>query len=261
MFFRMMIALIALTLASGPGVALEPAQSGVVIIHGKWSSSTELGALRDELEEAGFLVEAPEMPWSGRRLFDKPFFEALLDIDAAIARLEAKGRPNVVLIGHSLGSVAALAHAARGGKALPQVLIAPGHFPEGIVISSRAADSVAKARGMVAEGKGDEVASFLSLNSGDRSRTIRTAAASYLSYYDPGGPAAMSLIAPKVAMVPTLWVAPSNDPLTAAFDRLVRPKLPAGLPLVRADVVADHMSSPTDGRRVIVSWLKALAKD
>lgn len=254
---RALVLLVAFLVAN-PVLALEPATTGVVVMHGKWGNGSQVESLVSDLRDAGFLVERPEMPWSGRRLFDRDFEAAMDEIDAAAERLRAKGATRIVAAGHSLGGAGALGYTARGRPLAAAVLIAPAHFPEGRVFLEKAADSVAKAREMVAAGHGDDTGSFLSLNDGNRSRMVECRAKDYLSYYAPDAAAAMSLGAPAVGGVPILWLAPKFDSTSEVFARLVRPRLPATTPLERIDIVAHHLDAPDIGRGPAVAWLKAL---
>lgn len=249
---------IGIAAAAGPARALEPSSTGVVVLHGKWGNNGQMGPLTEALKEAGFLVERPEMPWSGHRLFDRGFDSALDEIEAATKRLRAQGATRIVVAGHSLGGNAALAYSASGKPLAALVLFAPAHFPEGRSFLEQAADSVAKARTMVAAGEGDDNATFISLNDGNRSRSIRAKASDYLTYYAPDGAAAMSLFAPMVGTAPILWVAGTLDRTTKTFALLVHPRLPTGTPLEKHEIVASHMDAPDIGRDKTVEWLKAL---
>jgi len=255
---RRLVLLLTLVLLSLPAAALEPATTGVVLLHGKWGDSSNLRPLRQALETAGFAVDTPTLPWAGTRLFDRGFDEAMAEVDAAVARLKAGGASRIVVGGHSLGGDAALRFATLDRTLAAVVLVAPAHFPEGKVFQEKAGDSVARARAMVAAGDGTGVGSFLSLNSDNRSRLLPVTADHYLSYYDPAGPAAMSLFAPRVQPVPLLWVAPKFDPATEVFARLVLPRLPPEIHLERIDVTADHMGAPQAGAAAVVEWLKGV---
>jgi dienelactone hydrolase len=253
-----MLLLCVAALTSGPAWSLDAPTTGVVAMHGKWGNTGHLARFGSALSEAGFLVERPEMPWSGSRLFDRSFDEGIAEIDAAVERLKAKGARHIVVAGHSLGGDAALAYSARGRPLAALVLFAPAHFPDGSVFKRLAADGVEKARAMVAEGKGDDTASFMSYNTGDRTRSIRATAKNYLSYYAPDAPSGMSLFASSVGPAPILWLAPTRDPTTKAFQSLVAPRLPAATPLTRQDIPSDHADAVEVGAARAVEWLKAL---
>ena len=75
---------IALIAISHPAWAQE--RLAVVLMHGKQSAPDEHQPLAEAIAGAGFLVERPEMCWSGRRIYDRSYLECLRDIDAAIDR-------------------------------------------------------------------------------------------------------------------------------------------------------------------------------
>jgi pimeloyl-ACP methyl ester carboxylesterase len=247
-----------LTLA-GPAAALDPATTGVVLMHGKWGSTSNVRPVTEALRQAGFLVETPTMPWAGNRLYDRCFDQAMDEIDAAASRLIAQGAKRIVVAGHSLGGSAAFHYASLGRPGVvAAVLIAPAPTLDSPGRQEKVGDSVERARAMVKAGDGNETGSFLDLNSGDRSRVLPMTAACYLSYVDPEGPASMSRAAAAIGTLPVLWVAPSADNNTGAFAKWVVPKLPADARFERADVTADHMGAPMAGRDRIVEWLRAL---
>ncbi len=249
---------LAAALMARPAQALDPATTGVVVMHGKWGNTDSIWPLAQTLRRAGFLVATPNMPWSGSRRYDHGFTEAMGEIDAAAAHLKAEGARRIVVAGHSLGANAALHYASLGRPLAAAVLIAPGQFPDGAVMRGKDADDLATAKAMVAAGKGNETRWFTDYNNGGRSRSIRMRASVYLSYYAPRGPAAMSVSAARIGATPILWVAPTADHLTDVFARLVRPHFPATAHVERIDVVADHLGAPTAARTRIVNWLKAL---
>lgn len=253
-----LLTVLALLTATAPARALDPATTGVVLMHGKWGNNSQMRGVAEDLREAGFLADLPEMPWSGTRLFDRSFDAAMEEIDSAAERLRAKGATRIVVAGQSLGGNAALAYAARGRPLAALVLFAPAHFPEGSFFREKAGDSIDKARAMVAAGEGDESGSFISLNDGNRNRPIRATARNYLSYYAPDAPAAMTLSAPKAGPAAILWIAGSLDKTTETFATRVRPLIPPATPVERLDVTASHMDTPDAGKAKAVEWLKAL---
>jgi pimeloyl-ACP methyl ester carboxylesterase len=186
---------------------------GVVIMHGKNGNPdkliTPLGAA---LIQAGCLVEMPEMPWSGRRAYDRSYEDAMLEIDAAVERLRQRGAQALVVAGHSLGANAALGYAATHPGLLGVAAIAPGHVPKQPGFRKSVADGVAKAQAMMAEGKGDTPGTFDDVNQGRYSSAHATARV-YLSYFDPEGPAVMSSNAARLqGGAALLWVVGTGDP-------------------------------------------------
>jgi len=253
--------LIAVLLAvASPAGAFDPPSTGVVVIHGKWGRPGDqgMGPFAATLRTAGFIVDQPEMPWSGTRLYDRTFDQAMDEIDAAAARLRASGAKKIVIAGHSLGGSAALRYATLGHPVDAVILIAPAPLPEGSFFRKQLEGDIARAREMVASGHGEDSAQFTDLNSDNRTRSVRFRAAVYLSYNSPDGPAAMTVNAQHVGPAPILWLAPKFDPLTQPNDRLLWPRVPASTPKTRIEVIADHMGGPTAGRDAAVDWLRKL---
>ena len=239
--------------------ALDPASTGVVVVHGKWGRPGDqfIGQFAQRLQAAGFLVEQPDMPWSGVRLYDRPYDAAMDDIDAAAQRLRGHGAKKIVIAGHSLGGSGALKYATLGKPVDAIVLIDPAHFPDSPFSYQRAAESITRAQAMVAAGRGDETGSFIDLNSDDRSRMMTFTAAIYMSYYASNGPAAMSVFAPNTGPAPILWIAGTLDQATRAFERIAWGRIAAGTPKTRIDIEAHHMDAPVVGAPTIIEWLKS----
>lgn len=86
---------------------------GIVLLHGNDAMPNHMHALTDPLREAGYLVDSPEMCWSHERHYDKAYLDCFSEIEAAVARLKAKGSARIVIGGHSIGGNVAIAIAAR----------------------------------------------------------------------------------------------------------------------------------------------------
>ncbi len=251
---------VALGMAA-PASAFDPATTGVVVVHGKWGRPADpntVGPLATTLRNAGFLVDQPEMPWSGARLYDRPFEQCVDDIDAAVGRLRASGARKIVIAGHSLGGSGALYYAAKGHPLDALVLMAPAPLPEGGKYRELVGSEVARAQQMVASGHGEDSSTFSDPNSDNRSRSIRFKASVYLSYNGPDGPAAMTHNVARLGPTPVLWIAPRFDPLSPPLGRILWPKVPASTPATRIEVISDHMGAPVAGRAAIVDWLRGL---
>ncbi len=238
--------------------AWEPQTTGVVLMHGKWGNPGDAatGPLGQALKSAGFLVDMPEMPWSGGRAYDLGAEAAMSEIDAAVARLQSRGAAKIVVAGQSMGGAAAVEYASLHRPIDAAIFIAPAHAPEGRILRDSLASAVAQARAMVASGRGDDSLAFMDFNSGSRTPSMRAKAASFVSYFAPDSPIAMSLNAPNVGPIPVLWVCGTLDPSHEFFDRVVWPRIPAATPKERVDVIADHLDVPTAGRSAIIAWLK-----
>jgi esterase/lipase len=184
---------------------------GVVLMHGNTDSPDgTIALLAAAMEDAGYVVERPEMCWSHRRRRDKPFLECLAELEAPIARLTSRGARAIVVAGMSQGGAGALAFDARRPNLAGIIALAPNGAPERLVhLFPKVAESVAQARAMVAAGNGDQRASFTDLNI-HGPFPVDTTAAIYLSFFDPAG---LSNMLDNVSRLrePLLWVAGTAD--------------------------------------------------
>jgi pimeloyl-ACP methyl ester carboxylesterase len=251
-------ALAAMT-ATGPAIAQQSLSGfGIVLIHGKGGTpTTGIEGLHEALKREGALVEAPEMPWSARRIYDATYDQAMTEIDTAVERLKKAGAQRIVVIGHSLGANAAIGYGARRKGLDGVVALAPGHLPEAWALRARTSGSIANARKMIAAGKGDVRMSFPDLAQGIPFQ-VRATPEVYLSMFDPDGPAVMPKNAAAMGDVPLLWIVGVADPMVLhgkdyVYGRGVRH--PKSKYLVTASM---HLSTPYQSRGQIVSWLKGL---
>jgi pimeloyl-ACP methyl ester carboxylesterase len=229
---------------------------GIVLLHGKTGSpDTVINQLAIALQGAGYLVDTPEMCWSRRRIYDRPFLDCLTEIDSAIGRLKGRGAGRIVVAGMSQGGDAALAYGARRANLAGIIALAPAAAPERQVGLGDIAQNVAQARALVAAGRGDETASFVDRNaSGPFS--VRTTATIYLSYLDPQGPANM-LDSVRKLHAPLLWVAGSADPSQTGANAEFN-QAPVN-PLNRFVMVASaHLGTPNAAREAVLAWLPEL---
>ena len=161
---------------------------GIVLMHGKTGSpNTVIDQLATALQSAGYLVDTPEMCWSRRRIYDRPFLDCLTEIDSAIGRLKGRGAGTIVVAGMSQGGDAALAYGARRANLAGIIALAPAAAPERQVGLPDIAQSVHQARALLASGRGNETTSFVDRNAGG-AFSVRTTATIYLSYLDPRPP-------------------------------------------------------------------------
>lgn len=250
--------MLAKTICADGAWALDPAATGVVLLHGKWGDPSNVRPIGDALEAAGYTVERPTMPWAGYRSYDKSYQGAMDEVAQAVAKLRAKGMRHVVVGGHSLGGNATLHFGTLDGTLAALVVVAPAHAPDGRRTAEMIAAEVKTAREMVAAGEGNDTVSFQDFNTGGRRRGQRLTAAIFLSYFAPDGPAAMSLSAANLKVGRVAWLAPSDDPTTADFERVVVPAMAPTVRLDRIGVRSDHMGAPQAAASAIVEWLNAV---
>jgi pimeloyl-ACP methyl ester carboxylesterase len=260
------VVLVAWVLLAAPQAEAQTetlAGYGIVLLHGKGGGpSGYVASLGVALREAGAKVVTPRMAWAGTQgqpdKYDVPYEQALSDIGPAIEQLRAQGATKIVVAGQSLGANAAIAYAARHGNGLTAVVaLAPGHTPERAVFKARVADGVARAKELVAAGRGSTMGSYPDLNCG-RSLTVKATAQAYLSFFDPQGPASIPRNAAAMPAIPLLWVLGRNDQCSPAgrayaFDRAA--KHPKSRYL---EVGGDHFQTPNVARRDVIAWLAAL---
>lgn len=251
---------IATLLTAGALPAQASTKLGVVLLHGKEGYPDHLAEYAETLEKAGIDSERPEMCWSGRRIYDKAYLDCVDEIDAAAAKLRARGANSIVVLGMSLGGNAALAYGARREGLKGIVAIVPAPAPEFL---SNAIPEINKslrdAQALIAAGKGDISTELSDRNTGRPHFLVRTTPSIYLSFMAPDSPGVMPDNAAKLK-VPLLIV-------SAQFDSSQRsiPNVFARAPrnsMNRLVVLhTDHRGALKEGRSTILHWLKDLIAD
>lgn len=232
---------------------------GVVLMHGKGGRpGLVIDGLAGKLSAAGFLVEAPEMPWSRTRIYDRDYEESMAEIDVAVAKLKAKGATRIVVAGQSMGANAAIGYGARRDGLAAVVAIAPGHAPENQFFRRKLGKDVAKAKELVAAGKGEETVSVGDINQSDYSPRILRARI-YVSWFDPDGPAVMPRNAARLKPgAAFLWVVGEQDRILQRGEGYVFGRVPPHPKNAYVVVPGGHMDTPDTGGDKIVAWLKGL---
>jgi pimeloyl-ACP methyl ester carboxylesterase len=239
-FYLIVIAWMAATI-SHPGLAQSLGGWSVVLIHGKRGNTGNLETLASALSREGATVVQPTMSWAIRyRTYD----ETLSEVGDHISALRSKGAKRIALVGHSLGANVALGFAAQRGGVDAVVAIAPGHQPDRF--AARTAESLERAKRLVAAGRGGEVANFRDVNQGVVLE-ISTTAAAYVSFFDPSGPALMARNAGKLKGSKLLWVVGTADPGARAAARGAE----------SVTVQAGHGDTPVVAASKVVPWLSA----
>jgi len=250
-----------LLLFAAPGAHANNAETGVVLLHGKWDKPpTHVSFLARQLESAGFLVAMPTMPWSDLRQYDAGYPAALAEIEAAAASLRQKGAKRVVVAGQSFGANAALAYAASGRKVDGVAALSPGHTPERGNFKKALEPSVAKARSMIESGQPDEKAWFEDRNQG-KSRNMRTSAAIYLSYFDPEGIGNMQKTASDIPQgVPVFMAVGTADNLAGVAEASLFDRAPKNALSKYVAVPADHLGLVQVIDGPLIQWLQQIAR-
>jgi pimeloyl-ACP methyl ester carboxylesterase len=235
---------------------------GIVAIHGKWGSPTQdtLKFAR-AMENAGYSVYSPEMPWSGRRMYDGGVDVMMKDIGDAVEKVRAKGAKKIFLAGHSFGAAGAIRYAGQH-KVDGLIVMAPGHFPESKTYGERLGSSVAKAREMLQAGRGEEQGWFGDLNTGNRTKDIQMAVKVYLDFFDPDGPMNFSRnVAAVKPDTPVLWTVGSGEApgLRQYETRIYESNLPKTPQTKMVEVPGGHRETPDNSVEAALAWLKEVA--
>lgn len=231
---------------------------GVVLMHGKWGSPQSMELLGRDLESRGYLVSNPETAWSGRRLYDIDYPAALKEIEQQVRRLRANGAKRVVVAGQSMGANAAVAYAASDFDLDGLVILSPGHFPEG-GMGKRLRSSLERAKSMVAANRGAEHDSFDDTNQG-KQRSLKMAAATYVSYFDPDGLGAITKNVKKLSkQVPVLLVVGTADPFYPE-SKVMFDSAPAHPASRYVALDTDHFNVPKIVAAELLKWLDLFAQ-
>lgn len=278
MLHRMLILLICLctapaladTLSTPSGLSTqaniygEPAKPlALVFIHGKGSEpdKPDYKALYARLNDAGYQVVAPRMPWAGEH-WTGSLSQAMEVIDAAVALAAGSGR-KVVVAGHSYGGMAAILY--RPANPPPSVAGRVMLAPAGMIDLSRksqeaVASAIAQAKQMIADGRSQESARFAVTNVGKGNRvftdTLIATPAVMLSYHDV---AVFPSTRDALAQIrqPVFWAVGEADPIP--YNR--RPLyslVPADEMNVYLELPGGHVDMLGQAAEPLVDWLGKL---
>jgi dienelactone hydrolase len=234
---------------------------GIVIMHGKGGlPSRHVADLARTLESRDYVVANLEMPWSGRRNYDVAVSRAEEEVESALASLRGKGAKKVFVSGHSQGGAFAL-HIAGRHAVDGVIAIAPGGSVSSTLFREKLGGSLSRARQLVAEGKGNELARLEDFEASRGTYPVIAVPAAYVTWFDPEG--AMNM--PRAAraanpQVPILWIVPKRDypGLLKTTPGMFR-TLPAN-PLTRFyEPNSDHLGAPSASVDEIVRWTREVA--
>ena len=231
----------------------------IIYMHGKSSIVVidPAEVLFKNLSSAGYTVYTAQMPW-GREKYRGTMKTANLIIDRLATKIRSKGK-RVVLMGHSMGASYAINYAAQYGDKLAGIVpIALGHVPQmNERFHQETAQSVARAKQMVASGKGKEATDFNDLNKGE-SYEIEATAEYYKSFYDPATYPNVSEQVEQVK-VPTLWISGRRDRLTDLYEHEnLFNTLPANSKNSYELIKGRHVSVLKFCSETVIDWLNEL---
>lgn len=238
-------------------VLSAPQKIGIVIMHGKGGSpSKHVSDLASSLEDKGYLVANLEMPWSGRRDYDVNVSTAEKEVEAALSSLRNKGAQKVFVAGHSQGGVFTLHFA--GKHAVDGIIcIAPGGNVGSMVFRENLGDSVARAKQLVAEGKGDGKIKLDDYEGKKGVYPVMTTPAVYLTWFDPDGAMNSERAARAVnPQVPILWIVAERDyPGLRKVNIPMFETLPKNTHTRLYEPSSDHLGAPSASHDEIVRWI------
>jgi pimeloyl-ACP methyl ester carboxylesterase len=256
-------ALVALAWAVAPvAVAAESEAMGIVVMHGKGGQpgAPHIRDFVEQLERRGFMVANLEMPWSRNRNYDVPVSRGEEEVTAAAADLRSKGAKKVFIAGHSQGGGFVL-HYASKHSADGIIVLAPGGNVGGLVFERYVGDARARARKLVAEGKGNEAVELRDYEGKRGDYPVLSPPAAWLTWFEPEGamnfPRAARSVDPKT---PVLFVIPTDDyPALLKASPGVFRSLPKN-PLTRLyEPSADHLGAPSASVEEITRWTREIA--
>lgn len=262
---RIILTALSMLLALWHGITIANTEAsnaiGVVVMHGKGGMPTRYVAdLAATLDNNGFLVANLEMPWSGRRDYDVDIATAEAEVLTAMQNLQAKGARKFFLAGHSQGGLFAMYFAGRH-KIDGVAAMAPGGYADGQLTRAKLSDSVAKAKQLVAEGKGTEKERLFDFEGFRGTYPIVVAPAIYLEWFNPDGAMTIETGIKKMsADVPVLFIVPTNDhPALLKAKQMLFDALPKNPDSRLYEPSSDHLGAPSASRDEIMRWMQQIS--
>lgn len=233
----------------------------IVFLHGKSAAPDKpwLTSLYSTLNQSGYRVMAPQMPWGK---WDGTLQQGLEVVDAAV-QAAAKDGHKVVVAGHSAGGLGVILYRPTDPpKALVgKVMLAVGHILDTAspAFQSIFAEPVRSARELKAAGKGKETERFTAVNTKGKKRyeeTLITTPEIFLSYHDletfPSTTAAL-----KQTRVPVFWAIANHDTI-GNNKRPTYNFIPERPENVYLEVEADHNTMTDRSAEDLIKWLNKL---
>ena len=245
------------TLATLPSQA-QPVPCGVVLLHGKWGmpQSPYLKTVVQKIEPV-CQITLLEMPWSRLRMYDRPYTDALAQIQQAVTQLRQSGVSWVAVGGQSFGANASLAYMAQMGDVDAVLPMAAGHVPESFIQLPDIRRAVDEAQQKVDAGQGGAMVEMTDMNQGQR-KPVKAPAAALWSYFNPQGWGNMALSAQSFRKpVPVFWAIGTLDPLYPVGSAEIYRQLPVHPDSRYLVVRADHAHTPEVAADELVAWLRA----
>ncbi len=191
---------------------------GVVFLHGKRGNPSldHNSKFINKMRDAGYDVVAPIMPWSQKRGYEGTREQGLEVVDEAVKLL---GKSKVVVVGHSMGGMAALQYGARGvpSNVIGLVSVAAGHDPNNSGRIRNLTESAAESACVAMKsGKGADKGQYPEMNTG-KEYSIDATAEYYCTYYSVNEYPDSLQIAEEI-QTPTFILSGSKDRLTQVYS-------------------------------------------
>ena len=200
--------------------------------------------------------------WSKNRIFDKSFSDCLLEVDAAVARLKAKGAARIVVAGVSQGAMGAFGYGATRDGLAGIIGMAPAADPVKMAKYPGLAGGIAKAKSLIASGQGDAPVELDDIITGGKEAAGENHRQHFHALPRSGGAhrhgpeSRRPMCCPKRRRLYSGWPA-ARDPSQAHAPQAYS-SLP-GNPLNHyATVDADHGGTPDASGDAVIAWLKTL---
>jgi dienelactone hydrolase len=251
--FRLLLAGTLAWALLSPALAQKPPEAGVVLLHGLGGSPRSMEPLARALRDKGHAVSSPDMPWSAARLHDLPVAAAEQRVLAELQALRAQGARKVFIAGFSKGGLFA-AYMATRTRIDGLAAIAPN----GGSNNAWHAEGLARARALIAEGRGDERVTLDQYwPPADRAYPVVSIPSAYVTWFEPDGPMnAARIYGDQPPGMPVLLVVPTRD-----FENLRKAKnvifgaLPPN-PLHRLfEPAATHAGAVEASAAEVVRWI------
>ncbi len=233
---------------------------GVVIMHGKGGSPQKhVDGLASALQAKGAAVANLEMPWSGRREYDVSVNQAEQEVLTSLQGLRDKGAKKLFVAGHSQGGIFALyfgsQHAVDG-----VIAIAPGGNVASPVFQEQLREPLAKARELMAAGKGKEKARLADFEGSKGSFPVTTTPENYLDWFATDGAMNQVKASRGLKATPVLYVAPTRDyPGLQRVKQQMFQALPANPMSKMIEPSASHLEAPGAAAQDIWAWMQEVA--
>jgi dienelactone hydrolase len=236
-------------------VPLAHAQTvGAVIVHGKRGNAVQMLPLRNSLQNIGVATAAPDMCWSGERIYDQAYLDCLLDIDASVSDVKKRGASKIYIIGMSLGGNAALAYGGRRTGLAGIIALAPAPAVEFVRKQPRIAESIEHAEGLLRSGQGHLRAAFADVDVG-LEFTVQARPSVYLSFFGPTSAASMPDNAERLSA--SLLIVSGRSDASQRSVPYVFGRAAANPVNKHILVDADHRGTFLASEPIILKWLSA----